>query len=98
MNAIGAGDAITVNNPASVTADNPTLILNITATDGTGSGYLKAYPSSVTPDGTEVLSYAASQTVANLALVNTATGNALTVTNAAAEPVQVVVDTNGYFA
>lgn len=95
--ALGAHTSLSIANPASIPADNPTLILNITATDPTDNGDLQAYPSSVPQPSSSLVNFAAGETVPNLALVNTATGNAFTITNQSSGTTDIVVDTNGYF-
>jgi hypothetical protein len=94
---LAADAATTITVPASITADNPTLVINITAAEGTQSGYLQAYPSTATDPGTSILDYPANQNIANLALVNTATGNAFTINNRSSGSVDFIIDTNGYF-
>jgi hypothetical protein len=96
--AVAANGAVTVAVPASITADNPTLILSITALAPTASGYLKAQPSSTPSSGTATVNFTSGQTAGNLALVNTATGNAFTIGNASSAAEQVIADTNGYFS
>jgi Concanavalin A-like lectin/glucanases superfamily len=96
--AMGADAAITIDNPASILANNPTLVLDIVATEATApGGYLVAYPAAAAMPDTSLLSFVADGEDANLALVNTATSNASTIDNQSAGTVQVVVDTNGYF-
>jgi hypothetical protein len=96
--ALASDAALTITNPPSILADNPTLVLNITVTDPADGGFLNVYPSSsATQPDTSLINYAAGQTVPNLALVNTATSNAFTIYNNSAGTVQVIVDANGYF-
>jgi hypothetical protein len=80
--------------PTSIPADNPVLVLTIAA-----NGYLAAYPlSTASANGTAAVNFTTGQTTSNLELVNTATGNALTIGNASSQPIQVIADTNGYFS
>jgi hypothetical protein len=94
---LGAHSGTTITSPADVTADNPTLVLNITATLGTTSGDLQAYPSSAAQPVCSILNYSPNQDIANLALVNTATANSFIIQNQSSGPVDIVIDTSGYF-
>jgi hypothetical protein len=96
--AIAANTTVTVAVPAAITADNPTVILSITALAPTASGYLKAQPSTTPSSGTSTVNFTSGQTAGNLTLVNTATGNAFTIGNSSSAAEQVIADTNGYFS
>lgn len=85
-------------NETSMSAVNPTLVLNVTATGESGSGFLTVDPvSSTTPTATSTINYVAGTDVANLDLAGTWSSNALTmfVTGAGT---RLVIDANGYFA
>jgi len=82
-------------------ATNPTLALNLTATQSTSGGDLVAYPTGGTQPTASNLNFNAGQDIANLALTPTGTGtNAgqITVYNQSAGTVHLVVDCSGYFA
>jgi hypothetical protein len=95
--ALASDTSLPITNPPSILADNPTLVLNITVTAPADSGFIVAYPASATLPDTSSIDFAASETVPNLALVNTATSNAFAIYNNSAGTIQVVVDCNGYF-
>jgi hypothetical protein len=96
--ALAANTGITLADPASILANNPTLILNVTTTLEGGNGVLQAYPASAARPTASIVDYiAAPQDAANLALVNTATANSFTIYNASPVATDVVIDTNGYF-
>ncbi len=82
------------------TATQPTLALNLTATQGTNPGYLTAYPTGTTQPAVSNLDYNTNQSIGNLALVTVGTGtNAgqVAITNTNSGTVQLVIDCSGYF-
>ena len=87
----------TLAQPSTVSAAAPTLVTNITVTDGTGPGYLTFYPDGTTRPTTSNINWAAGQTIAALALP--AIGNGSTDIYAGGpSTVNVIIDCNGYFA
>jgi hypothetical protein len=96
-NPVSAGSPRTIPDPAGIIAQDPTLVLNITAVTPASSGYLQAYPGQDTSTGTSVLDFPASASTAGLGLINTASSNSFTISNSAASPVNVLLDINGYF-
>jgi hypothetical protein len=96
-NPISAASPRTIADPAGIIAQNPTLVLNITAAGPTAGGYLRAYPGQDTSTGTSIVDFPASQTVAGLGLIYTASNNTFVIGNAAASPVNVLLDISGYF-
>jgi Concanavalin A-like lectin/glucanases superfamily len=95
--ALASDSTRTIADPGNILADNPTLVLNITVTGPADGGYLQAYPGSAARPTSSIVDFAAGETVANLALVNTSDGNSFTVLNDSAGTVQLVIDTDGYF-
>jgi hypothetical protein len=95
--ALASDTGLTTANPTSILANNPTLILNITATQAAGGGFLQAYPASAARPSASIVDFISGQDAANLALLNTATANSFTIDNSSGGAVQVVVDTSGYF-
>jgi hypothetical protein len=95
--ALASDSARTIANPASITADNPTLVLNITVTDPADGGWVEAYPGSAALPTASIIDFASGETVPNLALVNTSDDNSFAVYNGSAGTVDFVVDTSGYF-
>jgi hypothetical protein len=95
--ALASDSARTIANPASITADNPTLVLNITVTDPADGGWVEAYPGSAALPTASIIDFASGETVPNLALVNTSDDNSFSVYNGSAGTVDFVVDTSGYF-
>jgi hypothetical protein len=85
-------------NPISVTADNPTLVVNLTVVNPTDSGWANAYPNGQASPGTSLIDFAAGVTNASLALVNTASSNSYIVQNASASANAYLVDLSGYFS
>ena len=95
--ALASDSARTIADPASITAYNPTLVLNITATEPANAGDLQAYPGSAARPTASIVNFASGETVPNLALVNTSDDNSFTVYNESGGTVEVVADTSGYF-
>ena len=82
-----------------VSAVNPTLVVNITATQGTVGGLLTVVPgdiSTYTQPPTSTLNYA-TLSIANLDLAQT-TNNYFTLFNNSSGTTHLIIDTNGYFA
>jgi len=94
---LGAHTGATIETPSIITADNPTLVLNITATDESTSGDLQAFPSSAAQPISSILNYAAGVSIANLALVNTATSGSFIIQNQSSGTTDIIIDVSGYF-
>jgi hypothetical protein len=94
---LAANGSATISAPASIGTTDTTLVLNITALGGTANGDIQAYPSSAPEPTASIVDYATGQTVNNLDLANTATGNAFTLTNQSSGTVNYLVDISGYF-
>lgn len=73
-------------NPAA-----PAVVVNLTTTGGSSSGWLQAYPCGTKPATTSNLNYGAGQTIANAAIVKTGGNNVCVRTSA---PTHIVVDQN----
>jgi hypothetical protein len=97
--ALASDSARAITNPASITADNPTLVLNITAVTPEDGGFLQAYPGSAALPTASIVNFASGETpaVPNLDLVNTSDDNSFAIYNSSGGTVEVVVDTSGYF-
>ena len=95
-----AGETFTLPIPATALAANPTLVLNITATDPTSSGDLAVYPGNQSTSPTSsALNWISGQTVANLNIAASAAGDGVNLADKASSgTVDLIVDTDGYFA
>ncbi len=71
------------------------VVLNVTVTGGTGSGYLTVYPDNRKRPSTSNLNWVPGQTVANLVNVDTGTGR-LVFYNGSGATVHVIADLAGY--
>ena len=86
--------------------DATAFVMNLTAVEGTGNGYLTAAPTGGTVPNVSNLNYLAGQTVANLAQVATgslSTGDPITITNSEIAPnmvptVEILADIFGYYS
>ncbi|MFE9429024.1 beta strand repeat-containing protein [Kitasatospora sp. NPDC006697] len=90
--------SVTNTYPGSVvSAVNPTLVANLTATQEAANGFLAVSPGGYqSPLGTATVNYQTGVDVADLDLIQ-ATNNSYNVTNSWGST-QLVVDVNGYFA
>ena len=73
------------------------VVLNITATNATSSGFLTAHHSGVSAPPTSNVNYGPGQMVANLAIVEVGADGYITISNTSTGSVQIVVDASGYF-
>lgn len=79
---------------AGVPADAAAVVLNVTATEGQGLGYVTVYPCGQVPTASNI-NYAAGSTVANMVIAKVdPSGNVCLFNNVATH---LVVDVNGYF-
>jgi hypothetical protein len=73
------------------------VVLNVTATQPTTSGYLNVYPGAETPNAMANVNFSKGQTVANLVVVAMDTFNGtVKITNRSGGTVQIVADVSGY--
>jgi hypothetical protein len=96
--AVAANGTQTVSTPASILADNPTLVLNLTVTEPEDAGYLKVYPNGAAPPGTSISDFSAGDVVGAMGLINTSPQNEFVVGNVSSGTTEVVLDADGYFA
>jgi hypothetical protein len=94
---LAANATRSIADPVSVVADDPALVVNITVTGPASPGYLKAWPGDQSAPGTSIITFAASQTIAGLALISTTNQNSFNIANASAGITDVILDTDGYF-
>lgn len=87
--------AVNVTLPANLPAGTSAVLLNVTATDGAGPGFVAAYPAGTGQPKTSNVNYDRGVTGANLVLVPVGAGNAITlfVGGAGAD---LVVDISAY--
>ena len=99
-NPLTAGETFTLPIPATALAANPTLVLNLTVTDPTSNGDLDVYPGNQTTAPTaSAVNWAVNQTVANLNIAASAAGDGVNITDQGTTgTVQLIIDTDGYFA
>jgi hypothetical protein len=72
------------------------LILNVTATNTTGAGYLTIYPDADSPPLASNLNFVAGQTVANLVIVALPPDGRIDIYNAPGSQTDVVIDLMGF--
>lgn len=83
--------------PSNISAYNPTLVLNLTATQPAAIGALIVYPADQTRPNTSALNWSANQTVANLSVAASTSGGGVNLYNSSSGSVELIVDTDGYF-
>ena len=94
----GAGTitALTVTGRGGISGDAAAVALNVTVTEAQAAGYLTVYPCGGDPPNTSSLNYVANSTVPNAVISKVgANGQVCFFTQSA---IQLVVDTNGFFA
>ncbi len=95
---VGAGQTVQITvagGSTGVPADAKAVALNLTATEPTAAGFLRAYPCGSAMPATSNLNFVRGQTIANSSVVGVGTGGKVCVYTSA--PTQVVVDYTGYF-
>jgi hypothetical protein len=85
-----------VGQPITIVADKPVLMLTLTVTEPTGTGFLIEYPSGITRPATSTLNYVTGQTIANSVAAATGTGGQVSIW--AQTATQLVVDCTGYYS
>ncbi|MFD9123421.1 right-handed parallel beta-helix repeat-containing protein [Kitasatospora sp. NPDC059571] len=80
--------------PAGVSA----VALNVTATGGTGNGFLTAYPSGQSTPVASNLNYTAGQTIANAVVVPVGPDGKIRIHNGSYGSTDVIVDVVGYYS
>jgi hypothetical protein len=95
--AVASNGTIGFSTPSSLTADNPSLVLNVTVVSPTDAGDLTAYPGSQSSPGTSISDFAAGATIATDTIVNTANANDYDIGNQSGSANNVIVVATGYF-
>ena len=95
--AVPANGTIGFSTPSSLTADNASLVLNVTVAGPTDSGYLNAYPGSQSSPGTSISDFAAGSNVATDTIVNTANANNYVIGNESGSANNIIIVATGYF-
>ncbi len=103
---MGPEGIMTVSMPNSVPSNAIAVVLNVTVTGPTNSGYLTAFPAPVTPvtsatspgvPNASNLNFSAGETVPNLVTVQLGTSNSVDFANGSIGSTDVVVDLQGYY-
>ena len=74
------------------------VVLNVTVTQPTSTGYLSVFKDTYSPPRTSNLNFSAGQTVANLVVVPMDSSNGIDFYNSSAGSVQVIADVEGWVA
>jgi hypothetical protein len=90
----GTVTQLTVTGRGGVPAGASTVVLNVTATEGTDAGFLTVYPCGITPPLASNLNYVAGATTAVAVIAKVASDGTVCLLNSGAT--HVVVDVNGY--
>jgi hypothetical protein len=78
-----------------IPAGATTVVVNVTATEPTGAGYVTVYPCGIDPPLASNLNFVAGQTIPNTVLAKLAADGTICLYNS--QPTQLIVDVNGYF-
>jgi hypothetical protein len=89
---------LAVGGQRGIPADATAVILNVTATNPSSSGFVTAYPDGDARPAVSTLNYTAGRTVSNPATVALGTGGYLNFFNRSGGTVDLVVDVLGYYA
>ncbi len=73
------------------------VLVNVTATNPTGLGYVTAYADGAAKPGVSNLNFSTSQTVPNLAMVPVGVAGRIRVSNTGSATVDLIVDVMGYY-
>jgi uncharacterized delta-60 repeat protein len=74
------------------------VVLNVTVTQTTASGFVTVYPDGVTPPTTSNLNFTAGRTVPNLVVAPVGADGKVDFLNGSAGTVQIIADVSGWFA
>jgi len=80
----------------SVPADATAVVLNMTVTESSNTGFVAVYPAGESTPNVSNLNFSTGETVANLAVVTVGAGGQVTIYNAIGT-VEVIADLEGYF-
>jgi hypothetical protein len=94
--AVPAGGTLGVAQGSTVVAPSPTLLLNVTALEGSAGGFLIAYPAGTSVPSASIMDYAAGEIIANLDLGATGGGTAELYNGLAS--VVLDIDCSGYLS
>ncbi|WP_330476084.1 hypothetical protein [Terrabacter sp. C0L_2] len=93
---VGAGRTITVTVPG-LPAGVSSVVLNVTATNTTATGYVRVWPYGQPLPSTSSLNFTAKKTVPNLVMVRVGPGGRISLNNSAGTT-DLIADLSGYFA
>ncbi len=98
LTAIPGGSSITVQvaGEANIPTDATAVVGNLSATDGTGSGYLTVYAGSTVPTTSDV-NFSAGSTNANMVISGLSSSGSLNIANGGGHRVDVLFDVSGWF-
>jgi hypothetical protein len=89
---------LTLTGRGGLPSDGPSaVVLNVTETQATHSGYLTAYPDGLSRPVVSNVSFPAGQTVANLVTVRLGADGAVDLYNGTSGSVQIIADLRGYY-
>ena len=96
--AVGGGGTLDIQTTAAagVAANASAVFLNVTVTQTGTPGFLTAYPYGESRPGTSNLNFVAGQTVPNMVLVKVGPNGLVSIFNASATAVHIIVDIQGY--
>ncbi|MCU1388725.1 MAG: hypothetical protein JWL72_2063 [Ilumatobacteraceae bacterium] len=93
--AAGSSLQLVVGGRGGVPTDATAVVLNVTATEPGGSGFVTVYPCGVTQPTASNLNFAVGATIPNAVITKIGAGGSVCLFTS--QPVHLVVDVNGYF-
>ncbi|MCU1366856.1 MAG: hypothetical protein JWN39_2495, partial [Ilumatobacteraceae bacterium] len=95
LRAAGSSLQLVVGGRGGVPTDATAVVLNVTATEPGGSGFVTVYPCGVTQPTASNLNFAVGATIPNAVITKIGAGGSVCLFTS--QPVHLVVDVNGYF-
>jgi hypothetical protein len=97
--AAGGTRTLTVASAGGVPASGASgVVVNITATRGQVSGFLRVFPAGSNEPSTSNVNFGANQTIGNLTFAQLSSDGRFTISNHSGGTVHVIVDVQGYFS
>lgn len=97
---VGPGQTITLqvtSGGGPVPSGASAVVLNVTVTQPTSSGFITVWPAAATRPTASNLNYVANETIPNLVITKLSPGGAVSFYNGSAGTVQLIADASGYF-
>jgi len=95
LRAAGTTTEVHIADRGSVPADASAVVLNVTAAEAQGAGYITVYPCGTERPNASNLNYTNGTTIPNAVITRIGAGGNVCIYNSA--PSHLIIDVNGYF-